>query len=140
MVDYRNLRSVQQIAEEAPALSQGTLEKWRFYRQHLNIEAVFVKIDANVYWDTAKLNVWLYEGKPTTGDFRDLRTLQQIIATCALPESKLRHWLKYRKTNGLDAAVITKTIGRHGKLYIDYRLLNAWLAMQNRNTMIRRTL
>ena len=131
MVDYQNLCSVQQIAEQAPALSQGTLEKWRFHRERIGAESVFVEIDANVYWDTARLNEWLYQGKPVVGDFRELRTLQQIVETCYLPESKLRHWLKHRKTNGLGDAVIVKTIGKHGKLYIDRRLFNIWLTMQN---------
>ena len=102
MVDYKFLRSAEQIAAEAPALTLTTLEKWRFHRERLGLTKVFVEIDANIYWDTRALNEWLYEGKPTTGDYRDLRTLGDILERSSLLESKLRHWLKYRKANGLD--------------------------------------
>ncbi len=133
MIDYKNLRSVEQIAQETQAISQGTLEKWRFHRDRMGMASVFVEIDTNVYWDVSRLNEWLYEGKPITGDYRDLRTLRQIIEGCHIRESKLRHWLKYRAVNGLEDAVVVKTLGKHGKLYIDERMFNVWLMMVNAN-------
>ena len=133
MVDYKNLRSAEQIAAEAPALTLTTLEKWRFHRERLGLTPVFVEIDANVYWDVRAFNAWLYDGKPVCGDYRDLRTVRDVLKRSALLESKLRHWLKYRQANGLNDAVIVKTLGRQGKLYIDAPAFNRWLTAQNGN-------
>lgn len=134
MVDYKYLRSVEQIAAEAPALTLTMLEKWRFHRERMGMTRVFVELDTNVYWDVRAFNEWLYEGKPVIGDYRNLRTLNDILERSSLLESKLRHWLKYRDINGLSDAIVVKTLGSHGKLYIDKTLFNAWLTAQNQNS------
>lgn len=132
-VDFRNLRSVRQIAEEAPAISEATLERWMFHRHRNGLARAVVEIDANTYIDLPAFNAWLYEGKPHVGDFRHLMRLNQLLARCALPESKLRHWLKDRAANGLDQAVIVKKHREQGMLLIDRDLFNRWLTQRNRN-------
>lgn len=135
LVDFRNLRSVRQIAEEGPAFSDTTIQRWMFHRHRNGLIRAVVEIDANTYIDVRAFNDWLYEENTYTGDFRHLLRVQQVVEQCALPESKLRHWLKYRSANGLSEAVIVKKHREHGAIFIDFSLLNRWLGSQNQNDL-----
>ncbi|MEQ9640394.1 MAG: hypothetical protein RIM84_10270 [Alphaproteobacteria bacterium] len=132
-VDFRNLRSIRQIADQCPALSDATVQRWMFHRHRNGLVRAVVEIDANTYVDISAFNEWLYEGKSHVGDFRRLMRLSQVVARCSLPESKLRHWLKYRAVNGLCEAVIVKKHRAQGMLLIDIELFNLWLTKQNQN-------
>lgn len=133
LVDFRNLRTVRQIAAECEALTVATLQRWMFHRLTNGLVQAVVEIDANTYVDVLAFNAWLYDGKPYIGDFRNLMRVQQILSCCRIKESKLRHWLKYREANGLNEAVIVKKHREKGMLFIDYRKFNAWLSRMNTN-------
>ncbi|WP_176245088.1 hypothetical protein [Oceanibacterium hippocampi] len=61
--------------------------------------------------------------------FAPRQNVQPAIADPPTLRCKLA---KYRQVTGLDQAVIIKTLGRHGKFYVDRPLFNAWLTGQNR--------
>lgn len=136
-IDYRHLKSVAQISAEAPALTRSVLNRWMFQRQINGLEIAVIEIDGNCYIDELAFAVWLYQGKGFVGDYRQLRTVRQLLAESALLESKLRHWLKYRQVNGLQDGVIVKTLGQYGKLFIDVGFFNDWLMRQNLNPSYR---
>ena len=129
-IDYRNLRTVEQIVARAAALTPGGMRYWIFFAERNRLSKVLVKIDSNVYLDVPAFNAWLSEGKPYICDYKNLRTVQQILAKSTLKESKLRHWLKHAKENGLEIAIIRKN---PRKLLIDTPMFNTWLAIQNVN-------
>tara|TARA_R110000787_G_scaffold75714_4_gene167436 strand:+ start:2551 stop:3003 length:453 start_codon:yes stop_codon:yes gene_type:complete len=129
-IDYRNLRTVEQIVEYGPAFTIAGLRYWIFWGRRNGLDKALVKIDTNIFIDIHAFNGWLSEGKDERCDFRDLRTLKQVLQTCGIKESKLRYWLQNAPFNGLEDAVIRKN---PKKLLIDVSRFNLWLANRNRN-------
>ncbi len=129
-IDYRYLQIVDQIIERAPALTRGGMRYWIFRARKNGLEKALVKIDRNVFIDTRAFNKWLAEGKATPCDYRNLRTIKQILQTSHFKESKLRYWLQHAHENGLEEAIIRKN---PKKLLIDIVAFNDWLFQQNTN-------
>ena len=130
-IDYRYLLALEDVVEHAPAFTLGGLRYWVFRARRNGLNAALVRIDRNVFVDVNAFNRWLYDGMEEPGDYRNLRTVRQILDRSHLKESKLRYWLANAKANGLDAAVIRKN---RMKLLIDVERFNAWLADQNSNS------
>lgn len=59
MVDFRELRTVKQLAEEAPFLTEGKLRWWIFNADTNGFGKVMIKVDGRVYIDMARFNKWL---------------------------------------------------------------------------------
>lgn len=59
MTDFRNLRTVQQIADECPAITVGQLRWWIFNAESNGLSAALVRVGGRVYIDTEAFNAWL---------------------------------------------------------------------------------
>lgn len=59
MVDYRDLRTVKQIADEAPGITASKLRWWIFHAETSGIAPALVRIGGRVYIDRAEFNRWL---------------------------------------------------------------------------------
>ncbi len=129
-INIKNLRTVEQLISQAPAFSEGTVRRWLFDRMTNGLACAVFEIGGRTLIDIRRFNMWLSIGKTTLSDFRNLRTKEQIIRDSHLSPALLGYWLRARKTNGLDEAVITKSTRM---LYIDFVKLNIWLTLQNQN-------
>ena len=63
MADYRNLRSVQQLAASSPALTEGQLRWWIFHAEQNGLAMALVRVGGRVYIDIAAFNAWLEMGR-----------------------------------------------------------------------------
>ena len=59
MVDFRELRTVKQLADEAPFLTQGKLRWWIFHAEKNGLKCAMIKVDGRVYIDRNAFNKWL---------------------------------------------------------------------------------
>jgi hypothetical protein len=59
MTDFRNLRTVRQIAQECPAITVGQLRWWIFNAHTNGIDMALVRVGARVYVDIEAFNRWL---------------------------------------------------------------------------------
>lgn len=58
-MDYRELRTVKQLAQEAPFLTENKLRWWIFHAESNGIGTALVKISGRVYIDRHEFNRWL---------------------------------------------------------------------------------
>lgn len=61
MVDYRNLRTVKQIAAQNPAITEDKLRWWIFNADSNGIDQAIVKVSGRLFIDVEALNRWLNE-------------------------------------------------------------------------------
>ncbi len=60
MVDYKNLRTVKQIAQKAyPIITEGKLRWWIFHAEKNGLGKAIVRIGGRVYIDRDAFNEWL---------------------------------------------------------------------------------
>lgn len=59
MIDYRELRTVKQLAFEASFVTESKLRWWIFNAETNGLNAALVKIGGRVYIDKNAFNVWL---------------------------------------------------------------------------------
>lgn len=130
-VDCNALISVEDIVAAAPAFKLGTVREWLFHRKANLLSSAVLKVDNNVWIDIDRFNIWLSLDKDEVSDFRNLRTKEQLLASCGIKASKLEDWLRKRHWNGLEEAVIKKG---EKSLYIDIYKFNHWLWEQNTNS------
>lgn len=61
-MDYRNLRTVRQIAEcAAPIITEGKLRWWIFHADDNGFRSVIVRIGGRIYIDVDAFNRWLFK-------------------------------------------------------------------------------
>jgi hypothetical protein len=58
-MDYRDLRTVKQISQEATFLTENKLRWWIFHAESNGIGSALVKIGGRVYIDRNEFNRWL---------------------------------------------------------------------------------
>ncbi|MEW5424088.1 DNA-binding protein [Amorphus sp. 3PC139-8] len=59
MIDYKELRTVKQLAAEAPFVTESKLRWWIFHAETNGIAPALIKIGGRVYIDRAEFNKWL---------------------------------------------------------------------------------
>jgi len=60
MINYQNLRTVRQLAQEtAPVITIGKLRWWVFHAEENGLNHALVKIGGRLYIDCEQFNVWL---------------------------------------------------------------------------------
>ncbi|MCZ8036465.1 MAG: helix-turn-helix domain-containing protein [Novosphingobium sp.] len=59
MVDYQALRTVKQLAAEAPWVTEAKLRWWIFHAESNGLGAALIKIGGRVYIDRTEFNRWL---------------------------------------------------------------------------------
>ena len=58
-VDYTDLRTVKQLAQEAPFVTENTLRWWIYHANRNGFDTVLIKIGGRVYIDKHAFNKWL---------------------------------------------------------------------------------
>ena len=130
ILDFTRLVSVEELVTMAPALTLGTIRHWLFHRNRNALTMAVLKVHGALLIDIDRFNIWLSLDKDDVSDFRDLRTKQQILENSFISPSRLEDWLRHRRWNGLEDAVIKKGERR---LLIDTRKFNKWLLANNSN-------
>ncbi|MQX38471.1 helix-turn-helix domain-containing protein [Roseospira navarrensis] len=59
MIDYKELRTVKQLAAEAPFVTESKLRWWIFHAETNGMASALIKIGGRVYIDRAEFNKWL---------------------------------------------------------------------------------
>ncbi|PHR90633.1 MAG: DNA-binding protein [Blastopirellula sp.] len=59
MVDCRELRTVKQLANEAPFLTENKLRWWIFHAAKNGLEPALFKVSGRIYLDRTEFNKWL---------------------------------------------------------------------------------
>ena len=59
MIDYKELRTVKQLAAEAPFVTESKLRWWIFHAETNGMAPALIKIGGRVYIDRAEFNKWL---------------------------------------------------------------------------------
>src|SRR6056297_1722915 len=59
LIDYTDLRTVKQLAEEAPFVTESKIRWWIFHAESNGFDAAMLKIGGRVYIDKAAFNEWL---------------------------------------------------------------------------------
>lgn len=59
LIDYTDLRTVKQLAEEAPFVTESKIRWWIFHSDSNGFDAALIKIGGRVYIDKAAFNKWL---------------------------------------------------------------------------------
>jgi len=59
MVDFKDLLTVRQVAEQAPGITESKLRWWIFHAETSGIAPALVRIGGRVYIDRAEFNRWL---------------------------------------------------------------------------------
>ena len=60
MINYQNLRTVRQLAQEtSPAITIGKLRWWVFHAEENGLNHALVKIGGRLFIDSEQFNVWL---------------------------------------------------------------------------------
>lgn len=59
LVDYSDLRTVKQLAEEASFVTESTIRWWIYHANRNGFDAVMIKIGGRVYIDMREFNKWL---------------------------------------------------------------------------------
>lgn len=65
LVDYQQLRTVRQLAAEAPFVTESKLRWWIFHSDKNGLDQALIKVGGRVYIDRAEFNRWL-EGQRVT--------------------------------------------------------------------------
>ena len=58
MIDYKELRTVKQLAAEAPFVTESKLRWWIFHAETNGMAPALIKIGGRVYIDRAEFNKW----------------------------------------------------------------------------------
>jgi hypothetical protein len=58
-VDYTELRTVKQLALEAPFLTENKLRWWIFHADQNGLKPALIKISGRIYIDRTEFNKWL---------------------------------------------------------------------------------
>lgn len=58
-LDYQNLRTVRQLAAEAPFISEGKLRWWIFHAESNGLKSALIKVGGRIYIDRTAFNDWL---------------------------------------------------------------------------------
>ena len=58
-MDYTDLRTVKQLAQEAPFVTESTLRWWIYHANSNGFDTVLIKIGGRVYIDKRAFNKWL---------------------------------------------------------------------------------
>lgn len=58
-LDYRDLRTVKQIADEAPFVTVAKLRWWIFHASENGLDAALIKVGGRLYIDRNAFNDWL---------------------------------------------------------------------------------
>ena len=66
MIDYTELRTVKQLAAEAPFVTEAKLRWWIFHAETNGMAAALIKIGGRVYIDRAAFNTWLESQRVAT--------------------------------------------------------------------------
>lgn len=59
MVDYKELRTVKQLAKEAAFVSEAKIRWWVFHRETNGFKPAVIKIGGRVFIDRLEFNRWL---------------------------------------------------------------------------------
>jgi len=59
VVDYTNLRTVKQLAQEAPFTTESTIRWWIYQAASNGFAAALIKIGGRIYIDKTAFNKWL---------------------------------------------------------------------------------
>jgi len=59
VVDYTELRTVKQLASEAPFVTESKLRWWIFHADTNGMAPALIKIGGRVYIDRTEFNKWL---------------------------------------------------------------------------------
>jgi hypothetical protein len=59
LVEYTDLRTVKQLATEAPFVTESTIRWWIYHANSNGFDAVLIKIGGRVYIDKNAFNKWL---------------------------------------------------------------------------------
>jgi hypothetical protein len=59
LVDYTELRTVRQLADEAPFVTENKLRWWIFHAETNGMSQALLKIGGRVYIDRTEFNKWL---------------------------------------------------------------------------------
>jgi hypothetical protein len=59
VVDYTNLRTVKQLAQEAPFTTESTIRWWIYQAARNGFAATLIKIGGRIYIDKTAFNKWL---------------------------------------------------------------------------------
>jgi len=59
LIDYKDLRTVKQLADEAPFVTESKIRWWIFHAESNGFDAAMIKIGGRVYIDKAAFNKWL---------------------------------------------------------------------------------
>jgi len=59
LADYNDLRTVKQLAKEAPFVTESTIRWWIYHANRNGFDAVLIKIGGRVYIDKNAFNKWL---------------------------------------------------------------------------------
>ncbi|GEM_PF-746398 len=59
LVEYTDLRTVKQLAKEAPFVTESTIRWWIYHANSNGFDAVLIKIGGRVYIDKNAFNKWL---------------------------------------------------------------------------------
>ncbi|MET4103984.1 hypothetical protein ABIE58_003432 [Roseovarius sp. MBR-78] len=59
MIDYKELRTVKQLAAEAPFVTESKLRWWIFHAETNGMAPALIKIGGRVYIDRSEFNKWL---------------------------------------------------------------------------------
>ena len=59
LVNYTDLRTVKQLVQEAPFVTESTVRWWIYHANSNGFDAVLIKIGGRVYIDKNAFNTWL---------------------------------------------------------------------------------
>lgn len=68
MVDYTDLRTVKQLADEAQFVSESKIRWWIFHSNDNGFDTAMIKIGGRVYIDKIAFNKWLEGQRVATSD------------------------------------------------------------------------
>jgi hypothetical protein len=69
-VNFENLRTIAQIGEGNPALSENTVRWWIFNAQSNGLDAALVRLGRRVYIDVERFNAWIEAQRCSDGGQR----------------------------------------------------------------------
>ena len=70
MLDNRNLRTVDQLAEECPVVTKGQLRWWIFNAEQNGLAVALIRIGGRVFIDVDAFNEWLEKGRQGSANQR----------------------------------------------------------------------
>jgi len=68
LVDYKDLRTVKQLADEAPFLTEAKLRWWIFHKDKNGLNSALIKVDGRIYIDRTRFCEWLESQRLAAND------------------------------------------------------------------------